>query len=76
MGNWLNKIWLCKLLGMHQWTSKSEQGIQSIVITDSTADKQILRAFYDQCRMYCDCCGKEAEVSRVHRINGYLKHDL
>lgn len=42
----------CKILGMHNWTSAAEKGLQP-----SYAQLKSMIGMWDYAKMYCDDCG-------------------
>jgi hypothetical protein len=53
----------CHVFGLHDWTTDLEKrGGKQMEGLDT--DEKIKAAFINDCRMYCDFCGNESEVSK------------
>lgn len=76
----IKKFILCHILGMHDWTSKAEQGIPPtipVTITDAnskTSGGLTELDFWEYAKMYCKCCGKVSPLSQkeIDRVKNEL----
>lgn len=61
MKNWLKRIFLCRILGHHEWTSAVRKGEKP---TDEQINKGV-DGFWEFARMWCDRCGKPSKLNKV-----------
>ncbi len=69
----MKKLILCNILGLHKWTSLSEQGIKPDKFPEGTTDLQVVLSFCKYAKMYCSRCGVESEFSKKFNEELILK---
>lgn len=52
MGKWFKKLFLCKILGLHSWTSTIQK--KGFVMPENPTNKDLA----ELSKMYCGLCGK------------------
>lgn len=62
---WFSKLWMCYILGLHDWTTDLEQRGTPLDLTGMT-NAQILQQWKNDTRMYCQHCLTESVVSKRH----------
>jgi len=57
----MKKIFLCWIIGFHDWTCKADQGIQP---TKEEAENISGKGFWLYAAMYCKRCNKVSDLSK------------
>jgi len=57
---WFSIIVGCKMMGMHNWTSKAQEGIKPSLIQTNAG----VEGFFDYAKMYCKDCGEESDLNK------------
>ena len=67
MKQFLSKLFFCYILGDHNWTSKSTQGIEPD-LSPNVNRQQLIDSFNDHARMYCSRCRKESRLNERYKL--------
>lgn len=54
------RLFLCHILGDHQWTSKADQGIKP-----SREELESSQGFWKYARVYCSRCGEPSKYNKA-----------